>query len=152
MCWTNPVFTGLLYKLLLLKTNKLRNNYVLICCELLINLSQQSSLDISIKKFQIQKKINLGMKIWIRLSSVQFFFAETGQATPHQCEIILHAVWKVGTWVLTGSFSFRSEGESALLAKREGGNYIPIAVHLEANSLKELTYISKTNVHVCACW
>ena len=32
------------------------------------------------------------------------FFADTGPATNRRCDVILRAVWKVGTWVAAGRF------------------------------------------------
>ena len=50
----------------------------------------------SIKLFQTFKK-------WFKVV-YNCFFAETGQATTHRRDIILHAVGKLGMWVNGGSF------------------------------------------------
>ena len=53
--------------------------------------------------FYPKKKCECQKPWWV--SSTQLLsFAETYPAMTGCCEVILHAVWKVGTWVTAGSF------------------------------------------------
>ena len=48
------------------------------------------------------------------------FCAETGQATPHQRDVILQAVWKDRTWVIAGSF-LEWRGRECYVSWKRGG-------------------------------
>ena len=55
--------------------------------------------------------------VYIKLhSSIQLFFVESRQAKTHQCDIIPHAVQKIGLGLLLEVF--RSEGECFVSRKR----------------------------------
>ena len=57
-----------------------------------------------IKKQDLVDFLNPGFFIGCPVVVYNCFFVETGQASTHQHDVILHAVWKKGTWVTAGGF------------------------------------------------
>ena len=58
------------------------------------------------------------------------FFAETGQATQRYCEVILHALLKMGTWVGLLWDARRGDGEWAFGSKGWGEHPAVNHVHI----------------------